>query len=274
MARICFSRLVLSAAFGGMASVSTAIAADMQAPVHKALPVVAPFSWTGFYVGASAGAGWTKAKPGLSAVNGADPLYDPPNIPGLSALGSPGLSGAHGIVGGKAGYNQQWGNVVAGVEGDISWFHFNKTVATAGNPFLSFGAGTAAFSTTASTDWVATIRPRIGYAVDKALFYATGGAAIGNVKYSNAYVGFSPEGSGFEFEAASVSQTRVGWTAGAGIDYAITPHWVVSGEYLHVDLGSVSTSGLVTTGNPSTATFNVSTKLRSDIGRLGIAYKF
>ncbi|MGY0571460.1 outer membrane protein [Bradyrhizobium sp. RDM12] len=274
MARICFSRLALFAAIGGMASVSAAAAADMQAPVYKALPTVAPFTWTGFYVGATAGAGWTQADPSLSIVNGPAPLYFPADIPGLSALGSPGLSGTNAIVGTKAGYNQQWGSFVAGLEGDISWFHFNKTAATAGNPFLTYPFGAAAFSTSVSTNWLATIRPRIGYAVDKALFYATGGVAIGDVKYSNAYVGFSPLGLGSEFEAASANQTRVGWTVGAGIDYAIAPHWVVSGEYLHVDLGSVSTSGLVTTGGAPTATFNVSAKLRSDIGRLGIAYKF
>jgi outer membrane immunogenic protein len=257
-----------------MASVSAAAAADMRAPVYKALPAVVPFSWTGFYVGGTAGAAWTKADTGLSAVNGPVALYIPADIPGLNALGSPSLSATSAIVGGKAGYNQQWGSFVAGIEGDISWLHFNKTAATAGSPFLTFPIGTAAFSTSVSTNWLATIRPRLGYAVDKALFYATGGVAIGDVKYSNTYLGFSPLGFGIESEAASVSQMRVGWTVGAGIDYAITPHWVVSGEYLHVDLGSVSTSGLVTTGGSPTATFNVSTKLRSDIGRLGVAYKF
>ncbi|WBL79946.1 outer membrane beta-barrel protein [Bradyrhizobium xenonodulans] len=274
MARLGFSRLAVLAAMGGMASVTAASAADMRAPIYKAPPAIAPFSWTGFYIGGTAGAGWTKADTGLSAVNGAAPLYFPADIPGLTAIGSPGLSATNAIVGAKAGYNQQWGSFVAGIEGDISWFHFARTAATSGSPFLTFPAGTAAFSTSVSTNWLATIRPRVGYAVDKALFYATGGVAIGDVRYSNNYVGFSPLGAGFEFEAATVSQTRVGWTVGAGIDYAITPHWIVSGEYLHVDLGSVSTSALVTTGNAATATFNVSTKLRSDIGRLGLAYKF
>jgi outer membrane immunogenic protein len=94
------------------------------------------------------------------------------------------------------------------------------------------------------------------------------------VKYSNTYRGFSPLGSGFQFEAASVSQTKVGWAAGAGVDFAVTPHWVLSAEYLHVDLGSVTAAGLVTTGSPSTATFNFSTKVTSDIGRVGAANKF
>jgi hypothetical protein len=48
----------------------------------------------------------------------------------------------------------------------------------------------------------------------------------------------------------------------------------VSVEYLHVDLGSIAASGLVTTGDANTATMNFSTKVRSDLARGGISYKF
>lgn len=54
----------------------------------------------------------------------------------------------------------------------------------------------------------------------------------------------------------------------------MTDHWILSGEYIHVDLGSVSTSRLVTTGNSATATMIYSARFRTDIGRAGIAYKF
>jgi outer membrane immunogenic protein len=134
--------------------------------------------------------------------------------------------------------------------------------------------GSAAFSTNVSATWLATIRPRIGYAVDHVLFYGTGGAAFSNARFSNSYVGFSPEGNGNEFEGASATQTKMGWAAGAGVDYAVTRNWILSAEYLHVDLGSISAVGAVTTGNPLTATFNLSTKLQSDIVRGGVAYKF
>ena len=118
-------------------------------------------------------------------------------------------------------------------------------------------------------------RLRAGFAVDKALFYATGGAAFGDVRFSNSYVGFSPLGFGFEFERATASQTKTGWTAGGGIDYAVMSRdLILSAEYLHVDLGSITAAGLVTTGGASTATFNYSTKLRTDLVRFGAAYKF
>lgn len=274
--RLGVGRCRLMLAGGLVALAGSASAADLRAPVYKApvAPAPAPFSWTGFYVGGTAGAAWSKADVSMSTVNGATPLYFPADIPGLNALGSPGMSQTNAILGAKAGYNQQWGSFVLGLEGDISWLHFDRTVATAGAPFLTFTRGTAAFSTSVSTNWLATIRPRAGFAVDKALFYATGGAAFGDVRYSNSYVGFSPLGFGLEFEGTTASQTKTGWTAGGGIDYAIMPHLVLSAEYLHVDLGSITAAGLVTTGSASTATFNYSTKLRTDLVRFGAAYKF
>jgi outer membrane immunogenic protein len=266
--------------FGGAAlavlmSVASAQAADLGAPapvVYKAPPPM--FTWSGFYVGGTAGAARTTADVSMRTVNGPSPLYFPADIPGLDAIGSPNLSQTNAIFGFKTGYNQQWGAYVLGLEGDISSFRFNPAVATTGQPFQTFPAGFSNFSTSAGTSWLATVRGRFGYAVDRVLFYGTGGAAIADVKYANSYVGFSPLGFGLEFETATASQTRIGWTAGAGVDYAIFPHVILSAEYLHVDLGSLSASGGVTTGGPTTATFNFSTKLQSDIVRAGAAYKF
>ena len=164
-----------------------------------------------------------------------------------------------------------------GLEGDISSFRFNRSAFTLGNPFVVSTpgfVGFANFNTNVSTTWLATIRPRIGYAVDRALFYGTAGAAFAAIRFSNTYVGFSPGGAGNENEASSVSRTKTGWAAGAGIDYALATNWIVSVEYLHVDLGSISASGLVTTGGIRTATMNFSAKMQSDLVRAGISYKF
>jgi len=247
----------------------------VKAPVSKA-PAMIPFNWTGFYVGGTVGAAWTKADVDMTTVNGTPALYSPLDIPNLNAFGSPSMSATNVIFGGKAGYNQQWNNFVLGLEGDISWFHFDQTVNNAGNPFVvTFpGAGSGTISTNVKTSWLATIRGRAGFAVDHWLFYGTAGVAFADVKYSNVYRGFSPLGSGFENETASASQTKIGWAAGGGVDYAIDPHWILSAEYLHVYLGTLSASGLVTTGSPSTATLNFSTKVTSDIARVGAAYRF
>ena len=263
-----------------LAIASQAQAADLaarSAPVYTKAPVIeAVNSWTGFYIGGTAGAAWTRADVSLNTVNGANPLYNLTDIPNLNALGSSGLSQTNAIFGLKAGYNQQWGALVLGVEGDISSFRFKRTAANSRSPLFA-NCDTecfAQFSTDVSTSWLATIRGRAGFGADHWLLYVTGGAAIANVGFSNTYVGFSPGGSGDEFENSAASTTRLGWAAGAGFDYAITPHWVLSAEYLHVDLGSINAAGLVTTGDSATATFNFSTKVTSDIVRGGVAYKF
>ena len=107
-----------------------------------------------------------------------------------------------------------------------------------------------------------------------AFLYGTGGLAFGNEHFGNVYADHTFQGAGDGSEKASSSQTKTGWALGAGIDYPFAPNWIVSAEYLHIDLGSISASGVVTgSGNNATATLNFSTKLTSDLLRLGIVYK-
>ncbi len=249
-----------------------ALSADMAVKAPVPNPV---YDWTGFYLGATAGAGWERVNVTNNIVNGAPILYNPLDIPTLTAFTSPTMHGTNGIFGARAGYNKQWGAWVLGLEADIS-SHLTAESNTFGNPFVTFPFGSAGSATSANTSWLATARPRIGYAADRVLVYATGGAAFGQVKFVDAYKAFSPLGAGFDFAAASASQTRAGWSAGAGIEYAVAPHWILSAEYLHFDLGSITAVAPVTTQfNPAvTATFNFSTKVSGDIARVGAAYKF
>lgn len=230
--------------------------------------------WTGFYAGATAGIAWSSADVSLNPVNGPDPNYNPEELGPTAALGSQKITQANAIFGGKIGYNLQFSTWVIGIETDFSSFRFNTSTTATGNPFVGFDDGTATFNTSVSSDWLATIRPRIGYTYGRTLFYGTAGAAFGKVSFSNTEREYSSNGSGFGVESSAVSKTKTGWAAGAGMDYALAPHWILSAEYLHVDLGSISASGLVTSNDTATATLNFSTRLRSDIVRAGIAYKF
>jgi outer membrane immunogenic protein len=76
----------------------------------------------------------------------------------------------------------------------------------------------------ANTDWNGTLRPRLGYAFDRFMPYITGGLAVGNVEASDA--------------TSSDSGTAVGWTAGAGIETALTDNVTARVEYRYTDLGS------------------------------------
>jgi outer membrane immunogenic protein len=152
------------------------------------------------------------------------------------------LSG--GVVGGTAGYNWQIGQVVLGVEGDIDWSGIRDTTTT----FCPAGC-------TTNNDWLGTVRGRLGYAFDRFLPYVTGGLAVGDIRATT---------PGF----AGATQTNAGWTAGAGLEFAIAGNWTAKAEYLHVDLGSFNcglTCGVTTTDNVS---------FSADIVRGGVNYRF
>jgi outer membrane immunogenic protein len=165
---------------------------------------------------------------------------------GRSTHGDP-AGGANGgfdangwLFGGTAGYNWQAGRIVFGVEGDLALASLD-------------GSGTSAAGAISSNlNWLGTGRVRAGYAEDAYLFYVTGGAAVGK---------FEAAGGGF-----SGSDTRLGWTVGAGFEAKIAQNWTAKLEYLYVDLGDKNTY--------SNATGPVSTTLTSHIVRVGLNYRF
>jgi outer membrane immunogenic protein len=131
--------------------------------------------------------------------------------------------------------------------------------------------------TSIQNDWLATLRPRLGYVANHALFYVTGGLAVGDVKYSqiNTWVNNTP--SPIVTDVASVSRTAVGWTAGAGAAYAFTNNWSVRAEYLYTDLGNVGVATRVVIDSvipTSITTLNHSANLTTNTVRVGLDYKF
>src|SRR5690606_30260300 len=82
------------------------------------------------------------------------------------------------------------------------------------------------------TSWQASLRARLGYAVDTWLLYATGGVAVGRAKLSlERYL------EGDFFDSASDSNTHFGWTVGAGVEKAFTPNWTGRAEVRYTDFG-------------------------------------
>jgi outer membrane immunogenic protein len=258
-------------------SASCAYAADLDArPYTKAAPIDPSYSWTGFYIGGTVGGAWSTNRVRLQAVDTGTPAQFQEDGPAVSAFGSDNLGRSNVIFGGKMGYNQQFSpNWVLGIEGDISSLRFRQSVSKTGNPFLTFPGGFATFNTSTSTDWVATVRPRLGYSFGSLMVYGTGGVAFGNEKFSNSYADFASHGLNFGSSASAASGVRAGWTAGAGFDYALSDNWIVSAEYLHVDLGKIKASGPISdTGGTVNSALDFSSNLQSDIVRAGISYKF
>jgi outer membrane immunogenic protein len=162
---------------------------------------------------------------GVGAANAADlsaPYTPPPAqaytpAPAWSWTGPyAGLEGGYGWAtpgsgfegGAYLGYNVQTNqHLVLGIEGDV--------MAAGKN-------GTNSFSNDVHNDWDATLRGRVGYAWDKFMIYGTGGVAAGGLKSNS----------------ASESATKTGWTAGVGLEAAVTNNVTARVEYRHTDLGT------------------------------------
>jgi outer membrane immunogenic protein len=220
-------RLLVTSALATVMVAGAAQAADLprKAPVTKA-PVAAPFSWTGFYIGGHAGYGWSDKK----WSDYFDPLPNGFSIPGPDA--SYDVDGALG--GGQIGYNFQSGWTVFGVEADVSAADIK---GRGGNlPSGVFGCLTLN-ECTSKIEALGTITARLGVAVDRVLLYAKGGAAWVHEKHTlRAFDLQAPNNPFFNF-SGTTSQTRWGWTAGAGIEYGLSANWSAKVEYNYLDFG-------------------------------------
>src|SRR5207247_1184976 len=111
----------------------------------------------------------------------------------IGQVGS-GSAGSAALLGGVfAGHNWQSGNLVLGLEGDVSAMPLRVTVGgsaqTANEGLVNAGVPSVfTVSVSASTDWIATARTRIGFlARPDLLLYATAGVAMTELTVSNAY---------------------------------------------------------------------------------------
>ena len=186
--------------FAGTASVlmiGTAQAADIIEPTA--------YDWTGAYIGLQAGYAWGEndVSPDVEVIQPALTLDDDPVVFDPSQDGQIGMDG---FVGGlHAGYNWQDDSLVFGLEGQAEQ----------------------------NIDWLGSLRLRLGYAMDRALIYATGGLAVGGVE---AKVSLDEIGS------ESENETKWGWTIGAGLEYAFTDDLSARIEYRYTDLGKTEVS--------------------------------
>lgn len=248
----------------GLASIASA--ADMPAKrlIHRApVPI---FSWTGFYVGVNAGGHWGRDKvtTTTSVVN-----FSGAAAANIDAA-TPGTNSPSGFIGGlQAGYNWQVSNIVLGLEGDVNFLTGNSS-----RSFLFPGPAPAAgdlFTTKAKSNFLATVRGRLGVTFDRALLYATGGLAIGTIKTTDSIT----VTAGTVLETTSNSTSRAGWTVGGGLEYAFTNNWSAKIEYLYVDLGRFDTSiPCVVACAVSEPDIIVHHKWTDNIARAGLNYRF
>lgn len=230
--------LAVSSAVSVAALASAANAADIA-------PTPSVYDWSGVYIGLNAGVAWSNSEVdgdlGCSSSDSLGAEWCEDNFGPLLDEVRHGVDDSGGVFSGGAmiGANWQWESFVLGVEADVNYADFGESNSS---DFIVDDAIWANNYIYAKSDvdanWWGTVRARMGFAADNWLFYGTGGLAWGTIDASarvdvcadpDCNVGFSASGS--------ESDTNVGWTVGAGLEWG-WDNWTLGAEYLYVDLGS------------------------------------
>jgi outer membrane immunogenic protein len=251
-----------------------AMAADMRpAPVLKA-PMMAPaYNWSGFYIGVNAGGAWGQFDPATSTVFSPVGYFATSSVPAINVAGAQSNHPSAFTGGGQIGYNWQAGMGVFGVELDIESLHLAATTTT-GAVYPCCAPTAFSITSTTNTNWLFTARPRLGIASNNWLFYVTGGLAVTDLHGAFTFADTFATAA----ESGAISTTKVGYAVGGGVEAGLWGNWSLKGEFLYVNMGTVSTtSANLTAFTPPIAfpanVYTHSMDLKASIARLGLNYR-
>jgi opacity protein-like surface antigen len=182
-------------------------------PTYDATPGFYDFRWSGFFVGAHLGGAHIDFEAAETVI---DPVF------GLLTQ-SYGQDAASVVGGVQAGWQKQWEKLVAGVELTYAALSLDNTTVS---PLLTTGITTVTRS--AEMHDLLTLTGRLGYADGRWLAYAKGG-------WANAEVDVTLRDTGTGAVASSGGRES-GWTAGVGIDYALSLNLFLGIEYNYVHI--------------------------------------
>jgi outer membrane immunogenic protein len=273
-----------------------AMAAELPiyAPLYSAPPPVLAFSWTSCYLGGHIGGSWVDKKFGQFVDTAVPSTFGAPTSFAISDI-STDLGSTGFLAGGQVGCNFQFArNWVIGVEADASWANPQGGGGSSQQtefgtlfgvlPGITTTVSSSGFAS-ARTDFIATATGRLGYTfgrLGQGMVYAKGGAAWARDKYQfSGQVSTTACGvvqiacvftnptviTPFNFAA---SETRLGWTVGAGVEWAFWDAWSVKLEYDFLDFGSRT----VTFNDPVLGPANVNVSQRISEVKLGVNYRF
>ncbi|WP_158658825.1 TonB-dependent siderophore receptor [Methylocystis bryophila] len=210
--------------------------------------------WTGPYAGLQVGIGFGDN-------DGKFSYLTPDGFGGSPSF----VTNAYGVIAGAhLGYNKQFDNWVVGLEGSTDVANLERLGLLAWNnpaggmscPFLvqytTVGCG-GTINAHIQTLFQGSLRARAGYAWNRLLLYGTGGLALGDFNLQSNMGGQDTSGNFYYAAANDRSLWRLGWTGGAGVEYAITPRISARAEYRYSDFGHIAeapTSFSTTVGGP------------------------
>lgn len=269
---------------------ATAIALGLGAPAQAQAP--ASYNWSGFYVGLNAGAAFGRSNARTSSdcslPTGGAPSYYCDNT-GLGADNAAAVDGSGsgaitdtGFTGGiQAGYNWQRNNIVYGLETDFGAFKLKGSRQGSGAYLTNVPGGALpgdpySINSSFGADWLFTLRGRLGAVVmPNLLLYATGGLALTRLTVDFAFSDQASNGGPPVLGSGSSTRQKTGWVLGGGLEWALTNNLSVKGEYLYVDFGKVTATGILVDfpGNYAQG-ISTSSDLSAHVARLGVNYRF
>ena len=217
-------------------------AADLYTPPPEVVAPAATYNWSGIFAGVVGGWNDSRARGNWNFVG---QLNDPPPDFFLDARGGTDFrsGGGGGLLGGTVGANLQKGMFVFGVEGDLAWTNKSGRGADdfTDSVTLTFGNQTGSLEIPGELthrwemNWFGTGRFRAGVTpFDRFLVFGTAALAAAEVDLKT----FAQVGD--VTLTTAQEETYVGWTAGAGGEFAITPRIRLKADWLYYDLGSES----------------------------------
>lgn len=231
--------IILSALVVAAPAVATAADATKQ-PAHD---------WSGAYVGGYLGGGWASKEWTLISNAGNGQCGQCGSVVTDYSL--------EGMIGGiQLGYNRQFDNWVFGVEGDLGLTGLEGTGTwTGGNP-----SGTRSGKT--DINWLATLGPKGGWAMDRILLSVEGGLALAGEDYSSQGQDGISRGSA----------TRAGWFVGASAEYAVNAKWSLKFDYNYLNFGTKQVSLTRDQGNSGPTVFDIKQDMHT--AKIGLNYHF
>jgi opacity protein-like surface antigen len=240
------------------------------------------FNWQGPYVGFYLGGGLENNQVGTSVGNLTDSSYftSASDINAVNTAGSWTEDSSAVILGIQAGHDWTWKHLLYGIALDYGMFSLEPSHSE--NSSYPSGLGQFSTYTSSQTNWLFTLRGRLGYHIDlnlPSLFYLTGGMAMTQLQVSNS---FNDNSTFVGIGSSSVSQNQIGWVAGIGIETVPFNHISVNFEYLYVDMPSAETTGFISNteggfGIPvrsMTSSFSTTTNLHANLFKVGLNYRF
>jgi outer membrane immunogenic protein len=255
--------------------ITAGIAAVVSAAPAVAQPSQQNSPFEGFYIGLNGGVTWSDSTAdAVFTANSTAPVVNP-LITGadITALNqSAHFDSKHhtGFTGGiEAGYN--WvghGGLLLGLESDLDVYDITGSNTSTITSTAAVSPPTYTLRQSMDTNWMWTIRPRVGYASNNWMLYATAGIVWTTVDYKGSFSDSSSPGSAIN---ADKSTSKTGYTVGAGGAWAITDHISLKGEYLFQHYGSETASATSTNGF---YTLTAEEHLKSHLFRAGVDYRF